>query len=115
MPKDLGIGAKERRSLRDGLFGGMSKRELDQVKQHAREHTSPYASFEDRMSDAVCFTSLTLGQYWPDSDVRERDMQATMVLHLSVDTAKAEDAKLRRQEAEFLMDAYLHHPGHSLW
>ena len=27
MPKDLGMGRKEARSLREGLFGGMSKRE----------------------------------------------------------------------------------------
>ena len=42
-------------------------------------------------------------------------MQLTTVLHPSVDTAKADDAKLRRQEADFLMDAHLNHPGHSLW
>ena len=109
------MSAKEKRSLRDGLFGGMSKRELDQVKQCARDRQTPYSSFEDRMVDAVCFTSMTLGQYWPPTDDRELDMQLTMVLHRSVDTTKAEDAKLRRQEADFLMDAHLHHPGHSLW
>ena len=109
------MGAKERRSLREGLLGGMSKRELDQVKQYARDRMTSYSSFEDRMVDAVCFTSMTLGQYWPPTEDRELDMQTTMALHRSVGTAKAEDAKLRRQEAEFLMDAYLHHPGHSRW
>jgi hypothetical protein len=93
----------------------MSKRELDQVKQHAREHTSPYASFEDRMSDAICYTSLTLGQYWPDADARENVALTSTVLALSVVTAAAEEAKLARKEADHLMDAFLHHPGHSLW
>ena len=115
MPKDLGIGHKERKSLREGLFGGMGRRELEQVKQHARDHTSPYATFEDRMSDAICYTSLTLGQYWPDADARENVALTTTVLALSVVTAAAEEAKLARKEADFLMDAFLHHPGHSLW
>ena len=56
MPKDTGMSAKEKRSLRSGLFGGMSKRELEQVKQCARERQTSYSSFEDRMIDAVCFT-----------------------------------------------------------
>ena len=115
MPKDLGIGRKEKKSLREGLFGGMGRRELEQVRQHAREHTSPYATFEDRMSDAICYTSLTLGQYWPDADARENVALTTTVLALSVVTAAAEEAKLARKEADFLMDAFLHHPGHSLW
>ena len=114
MPKDTGISAKEKRSLRSGLFGGMSKRELEQVEQCARERQAPYSVLEDRMVDAVCFTSLTLGQYWPPTDDREPEMQLLMALARSIDTAAADDAKLRRQEADFMMDAHLHHPGHSL-
>ena len=115
MPKDLGMGRKEARSLREGLFGGMSKRELDQVKEHTRKHSSPYASFEDRMSDAICYTSLTLGQYWPNADAQENVAKISTALALSVVTAAAEDAKLAQMEADHLMDAFLHHPGHSLW
>ena len=99
MPRNPEISKKEKRSLRSGLFGGMGKRELEQVKQCARERQTPY-SCEGRMVDAACFASLTLGQYWPPTDDRELEMQLTIVLHRSVDTAKADDAKLRQQEVD---------------
>ena len=78
------MSVKEKQSLHDGLFGGMSKHELDQVKQCTHDCQTPYSSFEDRMADTVCFTSMALSQYWPPTDDCELDMQMTMVLHCLV-------------------------------
>ena len=115
MPRNPEISKKGKLFLREGLFGGMSKKQLEQVRNRARETQTPYSTLEHRMVDVVCLTSHTLGQYWPPTDERESAIQLEMVIALSVETAAADDAKLRRHEAEFKVEATLHHPGHLLW
>ena len=115
MPKNPEISKAEKASLRNGLFGGMSRRELERVVEHASKRPTPYSLFEDRMVDAVCFTSHTLGQYWSPCDEREAEMQLAHVISASVASAAADDFKLRQAEAKFAMEMVQYHPGNSLW
>ena len=115
MPRNPIISKSEEASLRNGLFGGMSKRQLELVVDCARRTVAPHRSLEDRMVDTVCMESQTLGQYWPEPDKREQDNVLAATIRLSVDTALADATALRRREAAFEMDVILHHPGHSLW
>ena len=59
MPRNPEISKKEKLSLREGLFGGMSKKQLEQVRNRARETQAPYSTLEHRMVDVVCLTSHT--------------------------------------------------------
>ena len=90
----------------------MSYKQFELVRNRARETQTPYSTLEDRMIDVVCCAGAVLDTY---TDERDLAIQLEMVITLSVETAAADDAALRRREAEFEVGATLHHPGHSLW